>query len=261
MTIAKSAGTGTVGAVTDHNDGTYTAVVTAPTLVGSGTFTATVNSSTIGAVSVTYTPGAADAARSALTPVTSSVTADGVSTQTLTVQAKDVNGNALTTGGSTVTIAKTGGSGTIGAVTDNNDGTYTADVTAPVSVGSGTFVATLGGSAVKGGGASQTQATVNYVTAAANAAHSTLTPTSGTRTANGTATIVLTVQARDVNDNALASGGDTVTIGKVSGPGSISGVTDHNDGTYTAIVTAPATTGTAVFSATLNGSPVKSGGA
>jgi hypothetical protein len=47
-------------------------------------------------------------------------------------------------------------------VTDNGDGTYSATVTAPTSVGSGVFVATLGGAAVKGGTGSQTRATLNY---------------------------------------------------------------------------------------------------
>jgi len=43
----------------------------------------------------------------------------------LTVQAKDVNDNNLSAGGATVTITKLSGSGTIGSVTDNSDGTYT----------------------------------------------------------------------------------------------------------------------------------------
>ena len=63
----------------------------------------------------------------------------------------------------TVAITRSSGSGSAGSVTDNNDGTYTATVTAPTAVGSGVFVATLNGQPVKNGGASQTQATVTYV--------------------------------------------------------------------------------------------------
>ena len=156
-----------------------------------------------------------------------------MATQVLTVQAKDANNNNLTAGGSTVTITKSSGTGTISAVTDGN-GTYTATVTAPTLVGSGVFVATLGGAAVKSGTASQTQSTITYVPGAADATQSTLTPTAASITANGVATQVLTVQAKDANGNALVAGGATVTITKsVGGTGTISAVTDNGNGTYT----------------------------
>ena len=71
----------------------------------------------------------------------------------LTVQAKDGTGNNLSSGGLTVTITKLSGTGTISAVTDNGNGTYTATVTAPTLVGSVFFVATLSGQPVKSGGA------------------------------------------------------------------------------------------------------------
>src|SRR5207253_33603 len=132
-----------------------------------------------------------------------SITANGTATQVLTVQAKDANGNSLTSGGSTVTITRQSGTGTITAVADNSDGTYTATVTAPTATGSGVFVATLGGSAVKSGTASQTTATVTYTPGPANATQSTLTPTSATISANGTASQVLTVQAKDQFGNNL----------------------------------------------------------
>ncbi len=47
---------------------------------------------------------------------------------TLTLQAKDQDGNDLTTGGLTVVFTPSGGSSTglISATTDNGDGTYTA---------------------------------------------------------------------------------------------------------------------------------------
>ena len=80
------------------------------------------------------------------------------------MQAKDAYGNDLTSGGlTTVTITKYSGTGSIGAVTDNLDGTYTATVTAPTATGSGVFVATLNTNPVKSGGADQTQATVSYL--------------------------------------------------------------------------------------------------
>ena len=108
--------------------------------------------------------GPPDAAKSTLTPTSSSIPASGISTQRLTVQAKDTSGTSLTTGGATVTITKLSGDGSISGVTDNGNGTYTADVTSSTTpFTSGVFVATLNGNPVMNGGSSQTQATVNYI--------------------------------------------------------------------------------------------------
>ena len=91
---------------------------------------------------------AADAAHSTVAPATASITADGTSTQVITVQARDVFNVNLPTGGSTVVISKSAGTGTMGSTTDTGNGTYTATVTSPTASGSGTFTATLGGTAV-----------------------------------------------------------------------------------------------------------------
>ena len=55
--------------------------------------------------------------------------ANGVTTSTITVQAKDANGNNLTASGGAVTLHPT--VGTIGTVTNNTNGTYTATFTSP----------------------------------------------------------------------------------------------------------------------------------
>jgi hypothetical protein len=130
------------------------------------TATATLNGpgATVSSVlGFTVTPGAPDPAESTLTPVTSSIVADGAATQVLTVQAKDANGNDEASGGATVSVARSSGAGTIGPVTDNGDGTYDATVTAPTATGSGTFVATIDGSPVESGSAVQSHAQVSYV--------------------------------------------------------------------------------------------------
>jgi hypothetical protein len=228
-----------------------------------GTYTLSATRSgltTVVSGNVVINAGAASAAQSTLTPTSSSIVANGTSTEVLTVQAKDTNGNNLSTGGATVTITKSSGTGTIGTVTDHGDGTYTATVTSPTATGSGTFVATFGGSSVSSGGGSQTQATVTYTAGAFSAAKSTLTPTSSSIAANGVSTQVLTVQAKDANGNSLSTGGATVTITKSSGTGTISSVTDNGTGTYTATVTSPTTAGSGIFVATIGGSAVQSGG-
>ncbi|MHA8056932.1 invasin domain 3-containing protein, partial [Aquirufa nivalisilvae] len=209
---------------------------------------------------ITVNPASVDAAISTLLPTSSSITADGASTQVLTVRAKDEFGNNLSSGGATVTITKLSGTGTISAVSDAGNGNYTATVTAASASGSGVFVATIGGAAVKSGSGVQTEATVNYVPGAIDAAITTLTPTTSTITADGLTTQVLTVTAKDANGNNIGVGGATVTITKLSGLGTISAVNNVGDGTYTATVTSPTSSGSGVFVATIGGTVVKSGG-
>jgi hypothetical protein len=266
VTITQSSGTGSLSSVNDNGDGTYTATVTSAASAGSGTFVATLNGSQVRSGTgsqtqavITYA-GPANAGQSILTPTSASIIANGSSTQELIVQAKDAGGNNLSTGGATVTITKLSGIGTISSVTDNLDGTYSAMVTSPGSLGSGVFVATLGGNPVKSGTGSQTQATITYVPSTVDAGQSTLTPVTATIPSCGN-TQVLTVQAKDAYGNNLAVGGATVIITKQSGIGTIGGVTDNGNGTYTATVTSPSptTTGNGVFVATLNGAQVKSG--
>jgi hypothetical protein len=166
----------------EQQSGTGSVSGTGSTAASAGVATSTVTGVLAGAVDITATgtlsgPGStrsntlsfnvelspADASQSTLTPASSSITANGTASQVLTVQAKDSNGNDETSGGDTVTITEQSGTGTVGPVTDNGDGTYTATVTAPTASGSGTFVATLDGNPVDSGSATQTQATVTYL--------------------------------------------------------------------------------------------------
>ena len=127
--------------------------------------------------SITITK-ANSAAQSTLTPGTANLTADGTTTQVLTVTVKDANAKNMTSGGADIAITKFSGTGTISSVTDNGNGTYTAIITSPTAIGSGIFVATLAGEAVKGGTDSQTEVTVTYIpriTAAATTTAQSLT--------------------------------------------------------------------------------------
>jgi autotransporter-associated beta strand protein len=85
------------------------------------------------------------ASHSTVSPATATAPADGTTTKTITVQARDYNNTNITVGGESVVFSTT--AGTVSAATDNNNGTYTATWTAPSSVGSGTatVTATLGG--------------------------------------------------------------------------------------------------------------------
>ncbi|WP_205749457.1 invasin domain 3-containing protein [Aquirufa rosea] len=223
---------------------------------GTGTFTFTpATGSAITSASIQIRADVPSATNSTLTPISASVLASG-STQTLTVTAKDASGNTISSGGATVTITKLSGVGNVSAVTDNQDGTYTANVSS-TEVGSGVFVATINGSPVLSGGATQTQATINFTVGAISAATSALTPITASLAADGT-TQTLTVTAKDANGNILSTGGATVVISKTSGVGTVSAVTDNNNGTYTATVNSNIP-GTGVFVATINGNPVLGG--
>ena len=243
VVINQSSGTGTVGATTDKGNGTYTATVTSPTVTGTGTFTATLGGSAVpGSSVITYTPGAATATNSTISPATASITADGVSTQVITVQARDAHNNNLTTGGSTVVINQSSGTGTVGATADKGNGTYTATVTSPTATGSGTFTATLGGSSVTG------SAVITYIPGAKAklqillpgevAAPGTVAGKTGTPSAQVAATpFSVTVNAVDANWNVVSST-DTV------------GITSSNSHSMPA--NAPLVAGSASFSVTLN---------
>src|SRR6185369_15910777 len=124
------------------------------------------------------------------------------------------------TGGATVVISQSAGTGTIGATTDNGNGTYTATVTSPTAVGSGTFTATLGGTAV-GTAVSATSSVITYAAGVATKLVHTTVPSTGTA---GTPFSV-TVQSQDANGNpsnlTLAT---TITLSKATGGGTLSGV-------------------------------------
>ncbi|MHA8102171.1 invasin domain 3-containing protein [Aquirufa nivalisilvae] len=256
-TISGLSGTNKLTSATDFVAGVSSLTgLTYAGVTGTGTFTFTPASGTATtSTSIVINTNVASAATSTLTPISASLVASGVS-QTLTVTAKDALGNAITTGGATVVITKLSGVGTVSAVTDNANGTYTATVSSLIA-GTGVFVATINANPVLSGTASQTQASITFTVGAVNATVSTLTPTTANIFADGS-TQTLTVTAKDLNGNAITTGGATVLITKSSGVGTVSAVTDNGNGTYTATVSSN-TPGTGVFVASINGNPVLSG--
>ncbi|MFL0163204.1 Ig-like domain-containing protein, partial [Aquirufa salirivi] len=96
VTWTKSNANGSFASATSTTDGSgiATVVFTSHTVAGTAT-TVTATTSAISGTSSTITTvaGAADATASTLTPTSASITANGASTQVLTVTAKDANGN------------------------------------------------------------------------------------------------------------------------------------------------------------------------
>jgi adhesin/invasin len=87
------------------------------------------------------TPGPPSGATSEITASPASIDADGSSTSTVTVLLRDAFGNALTTGGANVTLSTTLGS--LGPVSDNGNGTYTATLTSSTTSGTATISGTV----------------------------------------------------------------------------------------------------------------------
>ncbi|WP_340458983.1 Ig-like domain-containing protein, partial [Paenibacillus graminis] len=226
--------------VTDNHNGTYTATLTAPATVGTATVSATVGGAALtGTATVQFVAGSPSMATSTIEVGDASLTADGTSQTTVTVKLKDAQGNALTAGGSAVGITST--SGTVSPVTDNHNGTYTATLTAPAAVGTATVSATVGGAALTSTG------TVQFVAGSPSMANSTVEVGDASLTADGTSQTTVTVKLKDAQGNALTAGGSAVGITSTSG--TVSPVTDNHNGTYTAMLTAPAAVGTATVSA------------
>src|SRR6185369_9407160 len=112
----------------------------------------------------------------------------------ITVQLRDASGNALTSSGGVVVLSTS--AGTLTAVTDNGNGTYTATLTAPAAPGTFTVTGTLGGNALT-------------ATAIVTVSVGTASLTQSTLVASPTAVIVggssiVTVQLRDASGNALS---------------------------------------------------------
>ncbi|RXK46375.1 beta strand repeat-containing protein, partial [Aquirufa rosea] len=208
---------------TTNASGIATVVLTTHTVAGTATsVTATTSSITGTSPTITTVAGPVDASKSTLTPTSASITADGTSTQLLTVTAKDANGNNVGTGGATVTITRHTGTGVIGSVSDGGNGTYTATVTAPTTVGTGEFVATIGGNQVQNGTGSQQHSVITYTVG--NAAKLTIQTQPSNTASNAAINPAITVRIEDANGNLTSSTANiTVAIGTNPGSGTLSG--------------------------------------
>src|SRR5574341_99086 len=248
FTRSGGSSTGTIGATTDNGNGTYTAAFTGvlagtPTTIG-----ATINGNpvTTAPPTIAVTAGAISATTSTVT-VGSGTIASGAAT-TLTLQAKDAAGNALAAGGATVVFTASGGTstGTIGATTDNGNGTYSATFTG-VLAGAATTI----GATINGGAVTTTLPTITVTVGAISTATSVVTSSSGSILSGTVAT--LTLQGKDAAGNLLTTGGATVVFSFSGGSstGTIGATTDNGNGTYTA-----AFTGVLVGSATTIGATI-----
>jgi hypothetical protein len=195
-------------------------------------------------------PGPVDANVSTVDAYQGSVGADGLSYSTITVTLRD--SNSIPVSGKTVSLAKTSGPGTpvINTVSGTTDGGGKAVFTVTsTTAGTNVFTAT---DVTDGNLVITDTATVNFLAGSvANANTSTVIAAPTSVLANGVATSTVTVTLKNATNGPVS--GKTVTLAKVSGPGTpiintISGTSDGNG--QASFTVASAAAGVYVFSAT-----------
>ena len=166
-------------------------------------------------------PGPADRTISTITAAPASIVANGITTSTITVQLKDANGNDLTLGGDTVALFTTLGS--LGSISDNGDGTYTATLTSSTTAGTAIVTGSLNAAAIID------NAVVSFIPGPADETQSTITAAPTSIVADGATTSTITVQLKDANGNNLTTGGETVALATTLG--SLGSVSPGSSGT------------------------------
>ena len=137
---------------------------------------------------MTFNPGAPSATTSTLVASPGSVTADGVSTTTLTVTVEDAHGNLVPN--AAVTLAGSGTNNSFGAIsgTTNANGVFTTTLASTLAQ-TETITATEG--------SVQETTSVTFNPGAPSATTSTLVASPGSVTADGVSTTTLTVTVED----------------------------------------------------------------
>jgi Invasin, domain 3/Bacterial Ig-like domain (group 3)/Bacterial Ig-like domain (group 1) len=230
---------------TDNGDGTYTTTITSSTTVGQPTITATDTATGAnGQAILTQTVGPATHVSVVLS--SPEIVANGTSTTDATATVTDAAGHRLT--GEQVVFASDGAqSFNPQPATDNGDGTYTTTVTSSTAAGQATITATDTSPTPNVSGS----ATLQEDPGPAASLSLQLSPTS--IVADGGSTSTATATVTDAQGNRVA--GDTVSFTRTDVGETITGLTDHGDGTYTAQVRSSTTVGQSTITATDTSAP------
>ena len=209
--------TGGTGSVTGLGTATASSGVATRTVTNAGAGTVDLDAQAGGltpaATSYSISPGTASTSTSTISALPLSIVADGVTTSTVTVQLKDAVGNDAGASGGVVVLSRTG-TGSLSGVTDNGDGTYTATLTSPTSVGSAAITGTLNGVAL---------ADSELVTFTHGPATQIVLAQSGSNLSGDTQTLTATV--RDAHGNDVTSDNSTVVaFAKTGGVGTVTGL-------------------------------------
>jgi hypothetical protein len=190
----------------------------------------------------------ASAADSEISVQPDTLTADGTSTAQVTVILRDARGQRIPFGGHEVTVSTT--AGTLGEISDHEDGSYTTTLTAPTSVGTAVLTARVNGEEIPD------EPVVEFVAGAPATATSEVSAAPSTVVADGQDSATITVVLRDAQGNRVLDE-HTVTL-SLDGPGSLSdevAVWDPDQASYSATVTSTEA-GETTVSAAVDGEPL-----
>ncbi|ASD62489.1 LamG-like jellyroll fold domain-containing protein [Bdellovibrio bacteriovorus] len=139
LSLSGGTSTGDFSQITDNANGTYTVSFSGHNAGTASKLNVRINGTELSGdiPSITVLPGNYSLALSQVSVAAATVKSD--SAVTVTLHAYDTSGNPFTTGGLSVQFSATGGTstGTFGAVTDHNNGTYSATFTG-ITVGTAT---------------------------------------------------------------------------------------------------------------------------
>jgi Invasin, domain 3 len=183
-------------------------------------------------------PGPAARLTVSLSP--QSILANGASTTEAIASVSDAEGNPIP--GDELEFSSSDAGEQIGPVTDNGDGTYTAQITASKTAGTPTITATDDSvsPAVIG------HSTLTQIAGPPAQVAVSLTPAS--ILANGSSTTTATAKVSDANRNLIP--GASVAFASTDGAEQISATSEPSQGTYTAQITSSTEVGTPTITAT-----------
>lgn len=197
-TVVITATAGTLSATTDNHDGTYVATLTAPNAPSAATVGATLNGTPLASAAINFVPS---------TPTQYVVTSSAASpiagtAVTITAQLANVSGGPVQIAGRVVAWQKIGLGGSFATAQSTTNASGIATVSFTTGVTAGVYqVTAIDNASVSG--------SLQFSSIAGPPARYVVTASSSSPVAG--ASVAVTAQLADVNGNAVASSGRTVT--------------------------------------------------
>ncbi|PVZ78039.1 hypothetical protein C9426_35210, partial [Serratia sp. S1B] len=225
---------GSVGAVTETSPGVYSATLTAGASAGQATITAKLGNNIAGIapakVMMTADINNLKASTSSLVASPTVIEANGSATSLMTLTLRDANNNPVV--GQAVTFTTT--LGTLSAVNEEGNGLYSTTLTAGLVEGVTNITVSVGGTVL-----SDLSTNITLKSGVISASSSTLVASPSTIVADNNSASTLTLTLKDFNGNPV-EGQNVIFISSLTNS-HVSSAVDHQDGTYTALLTGTTT--------------------
>ena len=246
--VALTSSLGSIGAVADHGNGTYTATLSAGIVAGDAVITGTLNNGLIDdRDTVVLRLQGGDPRRTTIEADSASLAANGKSRTVVTVKVLDAQGEPL--GKSAGNVMLFTSLGTLSGINDHADGTYTATLVAANIPGTAVITGTLNGAML-----GDTAFVVLRPATSPPVSSTTIDADSAAIDADGIASTRILVTVRNTAGNPLGTSAGIVHL--ITSLGRLGPIVDHGNGTYTTTLTSDTVAGTAVVGGTLNGVPI-----